>query len=71
MSETHIVEPMETDLNTTNQSADSGEILTLISVKSDASQKDLKLPIRIHQSLPKRKNFWVNRVGEPSNFIFF
>ena len=29
MSETHVVEKMETDLNTTNQSADSGEILTL------------------------------------------
>ena len=29
MSETHVVEQMETDLNTTNQSADSGEILTL------------------------------------------
>ena len=49
MSETHVVEQMETDLNTTNQSADSGEILTMISVKSDASQKDFKLPIRIHQ----------------------
>ena len=30
MSETHVVEKMETDLNTTNQSADSGEILTLM-----------------------------------------
>ena len=54
MSETHIVEPIETDLNTTNQSADSGEILiTPISVKYDASQKDLKLPI--HQSVTSKK----------------
>lgn len=55
MSETHIVEQMETDLNTTNQSADSGEILTLISVKSYASQKDLKLTIPVHQSVASKK----------------
>ena len=69
MSETHVVEQMETDLNTTNQSADSGEILTMISVKSDASQKDFKLPICIHQSAASKKGELLGKSS--SNFIFF
>ena len=42
MSETHVVEKMETDLNTTNQSADSGEILILISNKVKRVSKRYK-----------------------------
>ena len=43
MSETHVVEKMETDLNTTNQSADSGEILTLITDKVIRVSKRYKI----------------------------
>ena len=43
MSETHVVEKMETDLNTTNQSADSGEILTLITDKVKRVSKTYKI----------------------------
>ena len=40
-------------------------------IKSNASQKDIKSPIRSDFKWSKQWDLWVNRVGELGNFISF